>query len=186
MSKLVIPGVIAQSGSGGGSTVTVDDALSDTSENPVQNKVVTTALNKKLENKATGENALSVLGPAVPAPGAVLIGYDITGQYCTYSVAIGYLAKVGNSANAIAIGYDTFASERAIAIGGSAYALSSYAIQIGQGSNTSSKTLQVYTFKLLDGNTGLIPPERLGTGYDATKTQVLKHINGVATWVDEA
>ena len=32
---------------GGGSSVTVDDALSTTSENPVQNKVVTAALNNK-------------------------------------------------------------------------------------------------------------------------------------------
>lgn len=60
------------------------------------------------------------------------------------------------------------------------------AIQLGNGANANAKTLQVYTYQLLDGNTGLIPPERLGTGYDATKTQVLKHVNGVLTWVDEA
>lgn len=40
-------------------------------------------------------------------------------------------------------------------------------------------------FSMLDGITGLIPAERLGTGYDATKTQVLKNIQGVLTWVDE-
>lgn len=33
---------------GGGSSVTVDSALSSTSENPVQNKVITSALNGKV------------------------------------------------------------------------------------------------------------------------------------------
>lgn len=40
-------------------------------------------------------------------------------------------------------------------------------------------------YKVLDGTTGLISPGRLGTGYDATKTQVLKNVQGVLTWVDE-
>lgn len=35
--------------SSGGSSITVDDALSTTSENPVQNKIITTALNKNYE-----------------------------------------------------------------------------------------------------------------------------------------
>lgn len=37
---------------GGGSSVTVDSALSSTSENPVQNKVITSALNGKVDNTA--------------------------------------------------------------------------------------------------------------------------------------
>ena len=37
----------AGAGSGGGSTITVDDALSSTSENPVQNKVIKAALDEK-------------------------------------------------------------------------------------------------------------------------------------------
>lgn len=37
---------------GGGSSVTVDSALSSTSENPVQNKVITSALNSKVNNTA--------------------------------------------------------------------------------------------------------------------------------------
>lgn len=32
---------------GGGSTITIDDSLSNTSTNPVQNKVITLALDKK-------------------------------------------------------------------------------------------------------------------------------------------
>lgn len=38
---------IALDAGGGGTTVTVDDTLSTTSENPVQNKVITAALNNK-------------------------------------------------------------------------------------------------------------------------------------------
>ncbi len=37
---------------GGGSSVTVDSALSSTSENPVQNKVINSALNGKVDNTA--------------------------------------------------------------------------------------------------------------------------------------
>ena len=41
---------------GGGGTVTVDDALSKTSENPVQNKVITGALNTKQNILTAGDN----------------------------------------------------------------------------------------------------------------------------------
>lgn len=37
---------------GGGSSITVDSALSSTSENPVQNKVINSALNGKVDNTA--------------------------------------------------------------------------------------------------------------------------------------
>lgn len=40
-----------KSGGGGGGSVTVDSALSDTSENPVQNKVIKAALDGKVGNK---------------------------------------------------------------------------------------------------------------------------------------
>lgn len=41
-------------GGGGGSSVTVDSALSSTSENPVQNKVINSALNGKYEKPSGG------------------------------------------------------------------------------------------------------------------------------------
>ena len=41
-------------GSGGGTTVTVDNILSTTSENPVQNKVITEELNKKIDSSIKG------------------------------------------------------------------------------------------------------------------------------------
>lgn len=42
------------SSSGGGGTITVDDQLSTTSENPVQNKVITNALNNKQPELTAG------------------------------------------------------------------------------------------------------------------------------------
>lgn len=51
IGKITIDGVetILYAPNGGGGSITVDSALSTTSENPVQNKVVTDELNKKIE-----------------------------------------------------------------------------------------------------------------------------------------
>ena len=49
---------IAEMGGGGGGSVTVDDALSSTSENPVQNKVIKAALD---DISATGELACTLM-----------------------------------------------------------------------------------------------------------------------------
>ena len=50
---------VTGSGGGGGTTVTVDNILSTTSENPVQNKVITEELNKKAD-QTTVDSALSL------------------------------------------------------------------------------------------------------------------------------
>ena len=42
---------------GGGTTVTVDNILSTTSDNPVQNKVITEELNKKADQTTNAESA---------------------------------------------------------------------------------------------------------------------------------
>lgn len=131
--------------------------------------------------------------------GAISIGYGASASPC-YTIAIGSFAKANASGSGygggVAIGaYAEAKAKKAIAIGGYdstsstsdvPKATAESAIQLGQGTNNTAKTLQVYEYQLLDGNTGIIPPERLGTGYDATKTQVLKNINGVLTWVEEA
>ena len=46
----IVPGGIPAGGGGGGGSVTVDDALSATSENPVQNKVVKAAVDEKISS----------------------------------------------------------------------------------------------------------------------------------------
>ena len=42
-------------GGGGGGTITVDDAMSSSSENPVQNKIITAALNGKADTTALSD-----------------------------------------------------------------------------------------------------------------------------------
>lgn len=155
-------------GGGGG---TVDQTYDPTSTNAQSGTAVAEAVAPALKNTATGTNSLTILGRPTSKNYSINLGYN-SYAYEPFSVAIG-----GNAAameNSVAIGYGANVSSV------------KNSIQLGKGTNSTAKTLQVYSYPLLDGNTGLIPPERLGTGYDATKTQVLKHVNGVLTWVDEA
>ncbi len=68
------------SGSGGGDSVTVDSALSSTSENPVQNKAIYSALQDKANTSAIPTNAADVgaiAAPSSPTSGQFLV-YDGT------------------------------------------------------------------------------------------------------------
>lgn len=78
----------------------------------------------------------------------------------TGNIAIGYNALAINAAYTIAIGYN-------------AYAQSTNAIQLGTGNNSSSNTMQVWTYKLLDKTTGIVPSARLADTTTATQGQVL-------------
>lgn len=149
-------------------------------------KNIPVELAKCLQNSSTASGSLSLLGYSTRDANSINIGrYSNSAQ--------GGLA-LGNSAYAtqvatVAIGSCSTTGQFAISItpngGESSSVTGKNAIQLGKGNNSTEKLFQVYEYPMLDGNTGLIPLERLGTGYDATKTQVLKHINGVATWVDE-
>lgn len=122
--------------------ITVDAALSADSTNPVQNKVVKAALDKKLENTATGTGSLST-GGAVAASGtsSVLIGQDagLTGAEGTSNVAIGYEAAGSANGAATAVGRNaTAGGEGGVALG--AFATSSgggdgYGIAIGMAAS---------------------------------------------------
>ena len=154
-----------------------------------------------LQNTATGTNALTILGTATNAEKAINIGNNSQATQKA-NIAIGNSSKATGALSfaigsaeatgytSTAIGYAQAKGYGSMAINGGnqnmAKAAVSYTIQIGGGTNSTEHTLQITSHTLLDLNTGLIPPERLGTGYDATKTQVLKHVNGVLTWVDEA
>ena len=78
----------------------------------------------------------------------------------TGNIAIGYNALAINAPYTIAIGYNAFAQ-------------STNAIQLGTGNNASSGTMQVWTHKLLDKTSGLIPSARLADQTSATQGQVL-------------
>lgn len=140
-------------------------------------------------SKATGETSIAIGGnysggtPNVArGQHSIAIGtYDTYafGQFC---VAIGYQAKAGDN--------DYSNPSNAIALGPYAKAIKQYAIQLGYGTNSTASTFSVgldnsHNYQVLDAN-GQIPAARLGTGFDASKTQVLKNVNGVLTWVDEA
>lgn len=60
-------GNIVVSGSGG--TITIDSELSETSENPVENKVITQALNQKQDTLESGTNIKTVNGESIIGSG---------------------------------------------------------------------------------------------------------------------
>lgn len=141
-------------------------------------------LSSYLQNTATGSNSLTILGTSTRSQDSINIG-SYSSAFAMNTVAIGSTAQA-TSDHSVAIGNQAYtAGYRSVALGHTSKTNGADAIQLGVGTNSNAKTFQVYTYQLLDGNTGLIPPERLGTGYDATKTQVLKNVNGTLTWVDE-
>lgn len=78
----------------------------------------------------------------------------------TGNIAIGYNALAINAAYTIAIGYNAFAQ-------------GTNSIQLGTGNVASQNTFQVWTHKLLDKTTGLIPAARFADQTSATQGQVL-------------
>lgn len=158
----------------------VDSALSTTSENPVQNKIITNALNDKqdtisdldkyLKNSAVSSSALSILGGSVDKINVIAIG-----KYSAYDSS-----KVG--ANSFNLGGYSLAGEGSVSLGNGTvtkqYSIGilggtsePYAIQIGRGTNSTSYTMSVglgqqdennnyITYQLLNSS-GKIPTDRL-------------------------
>lgn len=71
-------------------------------------------------------------------------------------ISIGAYSKTKGDGNAIAIGTGTSSSTNQ-----HAEAKASNSIQLGNGTNAVENQFQVYTYPMLDGNTGKIPNERL-------------------------
>lgn len=143
---------------------------------------------KVVWNKATGTDALTIIGYPTNQPSSINIGrYSIASG--SNSLAIGAGANA-YAASAVAIGASNSNGNKAICIncngGNKAIAGAQEAIQLGYGTNNNAKTLQVYEYQLLDGNTGKIPADRLGTSYDATKTQSLQNVQGTLTWSESS
>lgn len=201
---------VANVGEGGGGGGTVDQTYDPTSTNAQSGTAVAEAVAPTLKNTATGTNALTILGTPTNVSSALNIGVNAS-VGINGSTAIGTNSRAGEASTAIGSGINWNDSARAsgaasvaighscsansassIAIGVLTQASAAGAIQLGQKSdvyttatNSNANTFQVYEYQLLDGTTGLIPAARIGTGYDATKTQVLKNVNGTLTWVDE-
>lgn len=128
-----------------------------------------------------GNNGIAIGKSANGGQYSVALGYQASTNQQSYSTAIGSSASTAGE-GCTAIGNESHSEFQSIAIGYSAMAASSYAIQLGTGTNSNDYTLQVWDHTLLNKETGLIPPERLGTGYDSSQRQVLVNNYGTLTW----
>ena len=113
-----------------------------------------------LQNTATGTNSLTISGTATSATSSVNIGATSTAGG-GYSVALGYYAA-SNGARSTSIGY-----------GARIGASTADAIQIGNGTNSTAKSLSIGFYNtanyiLLDGTTGLIPDARISSNIART------------------
>lgn len=159
--------------------ITVDAALSADSTNPVQNKVVKAALDKKLENTATGTGSLST-GGATPATvdSTVVIGDAASGSVA--SVVVGKSAKssetgfmnvaVGMNANAtnreaVAIGSNANVAGQGVAIGARAKTTVDYGTAVGYMAETGAGSAIAIGQSATSTALGAI---QLGTGDNST------------------
>lgn len=159
--------------------ITVDAALSADSTNPVQNKVVKAALDKKLENTATGTGSLST-GGATPATAdsTVVIGDAASGSAA--SVVVGKSAKssetgvmsvaVGMNANAtnreaVAIGTNANVAGQGVAIGTMAKTTVDYGTAVGYRAETGAGSAIAIGQNAKSTALGAI---QLGTGTNST------------------
>ena len=128
-----------------GSSVEVDDTLSTTSENPVQNKVITKRLNS-IDDGQFVKLGFGSLASTVSNNGAVAIGRSADAgsqDNSKYGIAIGAGATTtGNSAIAIG-GYGTMAQATyATVIGGQSNSNVEHSVVIGDNiSNTTDKVV---------------------------------------------
>lgn len=134
----------------------VDTTLSTTSENPVQNKVITENINNivnnvtKIEN-SSGGGAVGAFANCSGSGGA--IGFDAR---TSNGFAGGMMAKTVNSNNS---GID--------------------AIQLGTGTNSTEKTLQIYNDNIYNANTHTLTSQNVqvsGNITDGTNTVTVADI----------
>lgn len=105
--------------------------------------------------------------------------------YATGSYAIKIQGGGGNASGDYSIGIGVAAKakeQNSIGIGHNAKSESQDAIQLGAGINSTAKTLQVWDYPLLDGNTGKIPDARLSDNI-ATVSDIpdVKQTTGTST-----
>lgn len=133
-----------------------------------------TTINTTYNDSINIGNASQVLANNAIALGAFASaeGQDSIAIYSSTGTA--HRARTTHTGN-IAIGYNALAINAAytIAIGYNAIAQGTNSIQLGTGNNASQNTFQVWTYKLLDKTTGLIPAVRFADQTSATQGQVL-------------
>lgn len=128
--------------------------------------------------------------------GIAIVPNGSIGGYSGNITAIGKNSRASNY-GATAFGYDTGANSRAVSIGANAGNYSTPdAISIGYNAKadqnearfgSSYSNINKATIYTSNGLKELATTDFLTTitGYDATKTQILKNVQGTLTWVDE-
>lgn len=125
-----------------------------------------------LQNTATGQYSLTILGTASAYPNCVNIGHQSEAS-AGASVAIGEEAQAYNNDGSVVIGYNSRAwGGYGVAIGWQAESGANNAIQLGNGSNNDANTFKVGNangnYEIMSAN-GTIPTARL-TKVNATIT----------------
>ena len=125
--------------------------------------ITVTDYDKLIKNTATDAASLTILGDASSIYGGINIGGGSKAKK-DHCVAIGLLSCAGASGTR---------GQGAISIGSHSIASNDYAIQIGEGTNSTAKTLAIgfgtdsndnyLEYTLLDGTTGLIPDDRISS-----------------------
>ena len=133
-----------------------------------------TELDKKIENSATGSRTLQLVGSGGPSAynQATIVGFNARANG-DGAIAIGAgtsLASASSSALAIGHAVSTGTSSICISMGnsGTNYAQAENSIQLGDGNNMTANLFQVYSYPMLDGNTGKIPSDRMTKVIDLT------------------
>lgn len=164
-----------------GGEIAVDSELSNTSENPVQNKVITDIINKIVTNKtqisgdsegkfiagkvlSSKEGSVGIGGNVDVGDFGVVLGWHSSSKGNS-DVVIGVNSKrTGDGYSSVAIGGGCkIAGVRNVALGSGAEITNSDStntVQIAAGTNDVAGSLQFRSFQLVDPN-GKIPNERL-------------------------
>lgn len=146
-------------------------SLMITNNNVSLNGKSSVIINPLVSGNLSSTNATAVGTNSSASHYSTSVGYN-AGAAATFALAIG-MRSIANSDYSISIGTSTSYSSweganvdnnsvRGIAIGtGAKVSSAGGAIQLGEGTNSTANSFQVYTFPMLDGTTGKIPMARL-------------------------
>lgn len=193
--------------SSGGSSYTAGTNIEITSGNVINNTIPYEStsgngfvVGQKKANTTINTTAVGI-GKNITASGlqSVAIGHEAQatdqmtvaiGQYSkatgSYSIVIGRGAEIYSASNSITIGAGAIGATNGITIGSESRGAVNVC-QLGSNRNNINK-INIYTST---GNKEIATQEFVQNylttvnGYDSTKTQVLKNVNGTLTWVDE-
>ena len=171
-------------GGGGGGGGTVDQTYDPTSTNAQSGTAVAEAVAPALKNTATATGSLVILGTPTWGQNSITIGNSAT-AYAHGAVAIGQNTYITNGIG-VAIGSSATVNGSGVGIGYNAKAEGASSIQLGNGTNSTANSFQVFNYQMLDAN-GHIPNERIYypqpqyKAYTITGSDVTVDNNNVAT-----